>query len=579
MKAARKVVLKCDYGTFIEKKAKIYIDGVNGDVLVCGKLLMPAYVAHIGSDEVKLKVIFRDVTGGMKHLHLPISSIASGEHGVNLLRDRGFYVKNKADTAVYLRKLLEFKPPKKKVIVTPVPGWQKPNEQATSLVYVTNGNTIGQDQLATKLELSPEIQAGFKTKGTIADWNEHVGSLCQGNPILQFMVFVAIAGMLLKWSGLPNCGFHMFGPSKSGKTTGIRIASSVYGSEEFIRTWNSTINALEGTAFARNHSLLPLDEIGGGNPKDVEDSIYRLMNGLSRSRLSGESQLVDGKRYVGVVLSNGEHDMAAHLKEAGLKIKPGQLARISSIPIHGPEDVFQDLHGCSNPGELGAAIIAACNEYHGSIAVAMINKAVGYQEKLEQRLPERWRAAKNKLMSKLPESEQGGVHDAVAKSFAMVQVAGERAIKWKVIDWPLVSVTKAVSYCFTRWADHYRGSTAVSEAEILNYYAQFFQSHSATKFIPYEQFETAKSGILAGYTRKIDGVPVFLVYQPYFDRTLSEKYGRSAGLNALRDAGYLMPGSRNTPTRQVTIPKHARADEREKMGFIVIKSSILRHGT
>ncbi len=48
----------------------------------------------------------------------------------------------------------------------------------------------------------------------------------------------------------------------TGKSTVLRVASSVWGGFDYLQSWRATSNGLEGIAAAHNDSLLCLDEIG-----------------------------------------------------------------------------------------------------------------------------------------------------------------------------------------------------------------------------------------------------------------------------------------------------------------------------
>jgi putative DNA primase/helicase len=85
---------------------------------------------------------------------------------------------------------------------------------------------------------------------TLADWQEYVAKPVSGNPILIFSLAVSFASPLLKMLGSGETGgFHFHGITSSGKTTGLMVGASSWGSaappsnnsgDSFINTWKTT---------------------------------------------------------------------------------------------------------------------------------------------------------------------------------------------------------------------------------------------------------------------------------------------------------------------------------------------------
>ena len=78
---------------------------------------------------------------------------------------------------------------------------------------------------------------GYAVSGTLHDWQNSIVHPCTGNSRLIFAISAGFAGPLLHLLGIESGGFHFCSHSSSGKTTALRVAASVYGNKDFMRTW------------------------------------------------------------------------------------------------------------------------------------------------------------------------------------------------------------------------------------------------------------------------------------------------------------------------------------------------------
>ena len=92
------------------------------------------------------------------------------------------------------------------------------------------------------------------------------------------------AGPLLELAGEESGGFHLEGPSSTGKTVILHATRSVWGVE--MGSWRTTDNAVEAIAANACDTLLMLDEIGQGTPQAVDLITYMLGNQRGKRRMS-----------------------------------------------------------------------------------------------------------------------------------------------------------------------------------------------------------------------------------------------------------------------------------------------------
>src|SRR5581483_2360815 len=91
---------------------------------------------------------------------------------------------------------------------------------------------------------SPGLDHQFTVSGSLEEWKTNVASPCVGNPRLVFGVSVAFAAPLLQTVDGESGGFQFVGPSSMGKSTALRVAASVNGGKNYVRSWRSTANGL-----------------------------------------------------------------------------------------------------------------------------------------------------------------------------------------------------------------------------------------------------------------------------------------------------------------------------------------------
>ena len=117
----------------------------------------------------------------------------------------------------------------------------------------------------------------YAVSGTLEEWKDNIAKMCEGNPLIEFVLSFAFVAPLLTPCNKDGFGIHLFGHSSSGKTTTCRVASSVYGKGDqhgFMTQWRTTDNAFESLAAQRNDSLICLDEIGQAPSKSVGEIVY-----------------------------------------------------------------------------------------------------------------------------------------------------------------------------------------------------------------------------------------------------------------------------------------------------------------
>lgn len=294
--------------------------------------------------------------------------------------------------------------------------------------------------------------------GSMAEWGEHVGSLCQGNPLAIFAVGTALAAPLLEPAGMENGAFHLVGASSSGKTTLLQIAASVYGDFRYVRSWISTANGLEAVAAEHHDMLLPLDEIGMARPEDIDAAIYQIMNGAGKLRANIYGDLAETTHWRTLVLSSGEVWIGEILQQIGKTPRAGQQIRLVEIPVFGTYGVFDDLHGRDNAQQFVDELKASCQRYYGVV----IRPWVEFLTQNYDELPRYLNSEISRLTAEWTNPQMASQVQRVGRRFALVATALSLGSRNFILPWTEDESKNAVRRVFAAWLAN-RGHTRNSE--------------------------------------------------------------------------------------------------------------------
>ncbi|SAL72386.1 inner membrane protein [Caballeronia choica] len=317
--------------------------------------------------------------------------------------------------------------------------------------------------------------APYACAGTMDGWRE-LAALASGNPLLMLGIMTAFAGPLLKPLGMSGAALHLFGDSSIGKTTVLRGGASVWGGEQFPRTWRATANGLEGAGLIHSDTLLPLDEIGEIDSRQLYEIAYALVNGTGKSRANRYGEARQAARWRVFVLSTGETTLTARMSAGGITAKAGQEMRFLDVPCEATWGLFDTLHGRTSGGALSDEIRELAGSHYGHAGPLFV-------ESLAREL-----ATGLELSALLrPVLEKFGAldgqHRRAAQTFAVCALAGELAIRWGVVPWTAGEPTEAAVRAFNLWRGRRQDSAQGSEhAAILRAVADYIERHGDSRF-------------------------------------------------------------------------------------------------
>ncbi|HZZ04324.1 DUF927 domain-containing protein [Paraburkholderia sp.] len=407
-------------------------------------------------------------------------------------------------------------------------------------VFVLPDRTIGKASERVLFQ-SDTFQRQYEQAGTLADWQSHVASYCVGNSRLLVAVSAAFAAMLLRPAEQESGGLNFVGPSSTGKTTALYVASSVYGGASYLQRWRATANGLEALAALHNDALLVLDELAQVDPREAGEIAYMLANGSGKARAARTGTARPRQSWRLLFLSAGEIGLAQHMREGGKRAKAGQEVRLVDIPADAGagQGLFEYLHECENGGALSSRLIGNAGTYHGSAAPAFLDAVTADLAQLTQWLRDEISAF---VARHLPH-DAGGQAQRVCQRLALIGLAGEYATANGITGWPEGAAYAAAARCFAEWLDA-RGSAGNQErAAMLSQVKAFFEAHEESRFSDLGTMDDRPTINRAGFRRGDGGAVEYLVLPEVYGREICAGFEPRAVSKVLIDAGWLKPAS------------------------------------
>ena len=351
--------------------------------------------------------------------------------------------------------------------------------------FVMPNKTIGNNIEKIIFQSAANTQSTFKQKGTLSAWQDNIAKPCAGNSRLVFAISAAFASPLLEVTGMESGGVHFRGDSSTGKTTALRVASSVWGGLDYLQRWRATDNGLESLAAQHSDCLLVLDELSQVDPKAAGEVAYMLANGSGKVRSIRTGAMRDTASWRLLFLSSGEAGLTEHMALAGRKPKAGQEIRLLDIPADAGRGfgVFDTLHEHIGGAAFSKALNDAVAKYYGVASIAFLSKLVENLDKINSHVKKLQKEFTDKHLN----GDAGGQANRAALRFALIAAAGEIATVWGITGWQQGEAIKAADTCFKAWLTQRGGTGNAEEKAMLAQVQRFFELHSESRFSDWER--------------------------------------------------------------------------------------------
>ena len=179
----------------------------------------------------------------------------------------------------------------------------------------------------------PGIYTGeinISSKGTVKEWRLGIIKLVQGHYALELMLVCSFSAMLIgyigKDKGIDTTIVDFWGTSSTGKSSGARVAASVYGDPDIAEnsicsSWFSTGNSLIMSLVNLYGIVRVLDDTSSAITKDMEQMIYKVSNGKDKGRLNGDIQQIKSGTWRTLVISTGENPILEDTAKQGAHVR------------------------------------------------------------------------------------------------------------------------------------------------------------------------------------------------------------------------------------------------------------------
>lgn len=513
------------------------------DILVCDPIHIIAETYDEHRKNWGLLVRFCDRSGCWEEWAMPMKLINShGEELRGLLLSMGLWISKKGDTLLieWLRQTRL----NKRIHTAAHTGWYS---QEDKLAFVLPRRVIGSHSVCFQSEY--DVNHDYQSAGTLSGWQTKVAALCQGNPMLCFVLSAAFVGPLLKLIHHEEgaLGVHLQGDSSKGKTTALRMAASVWGASSFVKTWQATINGLEGIAASLNDTLLVLDEISQSAPHQIGAVVYALGNGVGKQRANRHGLAKTSARWRIMWISSGERSLEAHMREANLTTKAGQQVRLLNIPATEQSyGLFDSLYDYADGSAFADALSKGYKQHYGHAGITFIQCLIDDSRDLQAMFA-------NAL--NLPQfTATQGIGNRAAKVFALIAMAGELAIEYGIVPWETGLALEAAATAYRKWHSLHGGGQT-EEQQILKAIQTFINKHGDSHFQPLQQEHRIHQIVpdRAGFWKQNSLGRVYCFYPSALEEIV-EGFDKVRIAITLEYAGWLIERDKDKRTKKLFLP-------------------------
>jgi putative DNA primase/helicase len=401
--------------------------------------------------------------------------------------------------------------------------------------------------------------------GKFEVWKTKVAAPCEDNSYLVLAACCGFAGPLLEPLNIQGLAIHYSGNSTTGKSTALAVAASVWGQKKFALAWNASLNGLEAAATSRSSTLLVLDESHQvPDAKVLDAAIYLLLNGTGKAVMNRERRAKEIARWYPSLLSSGERPVEAHQATAKIEHKVGQTVRMIDVPVvNGPLGLFTNLHGAKDGAKFSDSLRDMTMTHYGHAGPLFVQHLIANYAclGLDVRLATILEAFGDDL----------NAQDArVARSFALIALAGELAIQWGILPWKPHTALIAAREIFSHWLTTQPQSVKNKEAaQLLKGVKDFIETRGAdfsdADWVPQYDEQTGRLSNpepvireRAGYWKEEpDGKRIYCFLSEGLKRA-SGSFGPRKAAEILNDAGALFKKEKNKYTHNLWIAELKR---------------------
>lgn len=510
-------------------------DASDVDEWICSPLIVEGITSSPSQDNFGRLLRFQDAYGKWHEWAMPMHLLkGNGDELRGELLSQGviFNPKKRSEIINYIM----LQGAKRQITAIDKVGWQMG-------VFILPNQVIGKADVVFQTEQC--IDSEFQCGGDLQGWQEHIGKLCEGNIPLMVSISAALAGPLLHvLDRQQGGGIHWVGDSSCGKSTAVEVSASIWGSSEFIRSWSATANGLEGIAAKRNDTCLILDEIDEASPYEIGKISYMLANGQGKQRAGRIGHPRRIQRWRLMTLSTGERTLTSIMNEIGKRPNSGQLVRLLSIPVKFEHGAFSNLHGFESGRALSDYFKTMRLKHFGHVGPAFIKHLMSDKQDFGKLL--------DKLVNKFSEGLSNNLEQRAATLLAVIGLAGELGIEYKLLPWEKGSALEAALIAFNRYLA-YAGPNQTEESQILQAVSDFIAKHGDSRFSAIPSHDEKSVTNRAGWYKDAKQGRVYMFY-PVALKEAGAGFERIRIVEALKSAKWLYETDLDRATKKTRTP-------------------------
>lgn len=404
------------------------------------------------------------------------------------------------------------------------------------------------------------IDGNYQSEGTLQEWQNAISVPLTNHSKLVVALSSAFAGQLLAPLEQQNgAGVHFKGQSSKGKTTALYVACSVWGKpSHYCKTWKSTGNALEHTAYVHNDGFLALDEIGEvANPRELGNIAYMLANGKGKARLTKEIKAKPSYAWKIIFLSTGEKSLKEIMQENGQKTKLGQEIRLIDIDIDQAEyGLFDQIDFAEDGAKQSRLLVERSNQSYGVAGMQWLKYLTSDKHQV---ISEARKLLAQYNLELVADHKQGHIV-RVANAFALIAVAGELATLADITGWQTGTAFNAVKTVFNAWVNDFEYVGDYESRDYILHVKAFFEANESSRFEAMtpdpENLEKIYNRV--GYWKIENGLKVFYVLTEQFKNEVCKGCDSRKVARALQAHNLLEHDSGKT-SKTVRIPSRKNA--------------------
>ena len=483
---------------------------------------------------------------------------------IGQLVDRGMKIKGTMSARLLLVEYLISADAEERVTVAHSTGWIEMG--GGERAFVLPGEIIGASAVGERIILAKSAGAPYGRRGTLEGWCDAIATPAGDHLMLRFVIATSLAGPLLILGGFESGLVHLYGPSSEGKTTLLRVAASAWGSGSdggYVRTWRATANGMEATLASACDTLLPLDEIGQADGREIGQVAYMIAGTLGKTRMRHDASLKPSHRWRALALSSGETPIAVRLGE-DQRVKrahAGQLVRAIDVPSRRELGVFDRPYVDFDPKAFADEMKHATSRCYGiagpQFVRGLIERRIAGEDVRE-------------LVAAFVAGALEGISDfhgqaaRVAERFGLIAAAGRLASEFGLVVWPKDQPVKDALELFKVWLAMRGGAQPAEIKQMIEQVRRFMEAHGDARFDdldplkpnPFTGQEIERRPVInrAGFRRGEGDDRRWLVLPQVWRDEICAGFDSREVAKVLIDLGMLEPGEGNHQAQNIRLP-------------------------